>query len=90
VSFLTSTALAAVTANVCLGAFVLVYRRGRLINQLFFAFSICLAAWCLAVYLLASPIEEIVAVSAARFMIYTSVFSSALSCVCSPRRRARC
>jgi signal transduction histidine kinase len=78
VSFLAATALAAVTANVCLGAFVLLYRRGRLINQLFFAFSICLAAWCLAVYMLANPVGEVGAVLSARCMVYASLLASVL------------
>ena len=75
-SFLAATALAAVTANICLGAFVLLYRRARLVNQLFFAFSICLAAWCFTIYMLANPVGEVVAVLSARFMIYSSLLAS--------------
>ena len=77
-SFLAATALAAVAANVCLGAFVFLYRRERLINQLFFAFSIFLAVWCLSIYLLANPVGEVWAVLSARMMIYASLLASVL------------
>ena len=77
-SFLAAISLAAVVANVSLGAFVLFYRRARLINQLFFAFSICLAAWCVAVFVLSEPIGAEIAVVAARFFMYASLLAAVL------------
>ena len=65
--------------NLLLGAAILLDRRDERLNQAAFVGCGALAAWSLAAYVLASPVEEFVASQWARFLAYAALLMAPAS-----------
>jgi two-component system NtrC family sensor kinase len=65
--------------NLLLGAAILMDRRDGRLNQAAFIGCTALAAWSLAAYMLASPVEEFVASRWARFLAYAALLMAPVS-----------
>jgi signal transduction histidine kinase len=65
--------------NLLLGAAILLDRRDGRLNQAAFVGCTALAAWSLAAYVLASPVDEFVASSWARFLAYAALLMAPVS-----------
>jgi len=65
--------------NLLLGAAILLDRRDARLNQAAFVGCTTLAAWSLAAYMLASPVEEFVASQWARFLAYAALLMAPVS-----------
>ena len=65
--------------NLLLGAAILLDRRDARLNQAAFVGCTALAAWSLAAFVLASPVEEFVASRWARFLAYAALLMAPVS-----------